>query len=132
MGQVTNKTRDALMAREGERRAALISGDRNALAALLSDDLVHVHTTGQVHDKAQLLDHATAFLRFLDVTRGPLAIRSLGPDAAVMTGPMTNVVQRRGHDERVTVQAFVTQVWERQDDAWRIVRFHAVRLPEPS
>ena len=132
MDETADEIREGLIARESERRAALVAGDRAALATLLTDDLVHVHTTGQVHGKAELLDHATGFLRFLDVTRGPLAIRPLGRDAAVMTGPMTNIVQRRGHDERVTVQAFVTQIWVRRDDIWRVASFHAVRLPEPS
>ena len=47
-----------------------------------------------------------------------------------MTGPMTNVVRRRGQDERVEVDAFVTQVWARHDGRWQIVSFHAVRVPE--
>lgn len=119
-----------LSAREDERRAALIASDRDQLADLLADDLIHVHTTGIVQDKSQLLDHATAFLRFIDVRRGPLLVRALGPDAAIMTGRMTNVVQRRDVEERIEVQAFVTQVWTRSDNVWRIASFHAVRLPE--
>ena len=120
----------ALIAREGERREALVADDMARLAELVADDVVHVHTTGNVHDKAKLLGHAGQFLRFLDVQRGPLNIRRLGPDAAVMTGPMTNTVQRRGHDERVIVNAFVTQVWVRRDGRWQIASFHAVRLPD--
>lgn len=120
----------SLRAREDERRRALVVGDMAALAELVTDDLVHVHTTGNVHNKAQLLEHAGGFLEFLNVERGPLTIRRIGPDAAVMTGPMTNTVRRRGVDERVTVRAFVTQVWIRCDGAWRIASFHAVRLPE--
>lgn len=120
-----------LLQRERDRRDALVDDDMTALAGLLCDDLVHVHTTGTVHGKSQLLQHAGGLLRFLDVERGPLAIRSLGPDAAVMTGEMTNTLRRRDQpDERVTVRAFVTQVWSRRDGDWRIARFHAVRLPE--
>jgi hypothetical protein len=100
------------------------------LADLVTDDLVHVHTTGKVHGKAELIGHAGSFLQFLDVQRGPLTIRALGADAAVMTGPMTNVVRRRDQDERVTVEAFVTQVWVRREGRWQIASFHAVRLPE--
>lgn len=121
-----------LTARERERREALVGDDMDRLAGLLADDLVHVHTTGIVQGKADLLRHAGGLLRFLDVTRGPLLIRRLGPDAAVMTGNMTNVVKRRDQDERVTVEAFVTQVWARRSGAWRIASFHAVRLPQPA
>lgn len=120
----------ALVAREGERREALVADDMARLAEIVADDVVHVHTTGNIHDKAKLLGHAGQFLQFLDVERGPLQIRRLGPDAAVMTGPMTNTVRRRGHDERVIVNAFVTQVWVRRDGRWQIASFHAVRLPD--
>ncbi|MGZ8350242.1 MAG: nuclear transport factor 2 family protein [Allosphingosinicella sp.] len=117
---------------EAARRDALVGDDMGRLAGLVADDVVHVHTTGNVHGKAELLDHAGRFLQFLEVKRGPLLVRPLGAEAAVMTGPMTNIVRRRGHDERVEVNAFVTQVWARRDDRWQIVSFHAVRLPEVS
>ena len=120
----------ALLAREAERRQALIDDDLTALGNLVTDDLVHVHATGNVHGKAELIAHAGRFLEFLDVGRGPLTIRRLCDDAAVMTGPMTNTVRRRGEDERVVVNAFVTQVWVRRELGWQIASFHAVRLPE--
>jgi hypothetical protein len=118
-----------LLQRERERRDALVGDDMARLGSLLSDDLVHVHTTGIVQGKAELLGHAGGFLRFLEVERGPLEIRSLGPDAAVMTGPMTNTVKRRDQDEVVTVQAYVTQVWVRAEVGWQIASFQATRLP---
>ena len=121
-----------LIGRERERRDALVADDMDLLATLLTDDLVHVHTSGAVHGKTELLGHAGGFLRFLDVERGPLKIRRVGHDAAVMTGPMTNTVRRRDQDERVIVRAFVTQVWVRRDDSWQIASFHAVRLADQS
>lgn len=119
-----------LLDREQARCSALMDDRMDALAALLSDDLVHVHTTGVVHGKDQLIHHAGTFLRFIDVSRGQLLIRRLGDDAAIMTGPMTNVVRRRDQGEPVTVQAFVTQVWARSAGVWQIASFHAVRLPD--
>jgi uncharacterized protein (TIGR02246 family) len=119
-----------LLQRERERRDALVADDMERFASLLGDDLVHVHTTGIVHGKPELLRHAGGFLQFLDIERGPLLIRSLGPDAAVMTGPMTNIVKRRDQEERVSVTAYVTQVWVRRDGDWRIASFHATRVAD--
>lgn len=119
-----------LLQRERERRDALVADDVERFASLLTDDLVHVHTTGIVHGKPELLQHTGGFLRFLEILRGPLLIRSLGTDAAVMTGPMTNIVQRRDREERVTVEAHVTQVWLRRDGDWRITSFHATRVAD--
>ncbi|NKJ44822.1 MULTISPECIES: nuclear transport factor 2 family protein [unclassified Novosphingobium] len=114
-------------AAEARRCAALAADDIDALADLMADDLVHVHTTGSVHTKAQLLDHAGRILRFFEVRRGELNVRVLADDVVVVTGPMTNVVGRRDVDETIEVQAFVTQVWALRDGAWRTVSFHAVR-----
>lgn len=128
----TSPLQTQLIECEAKRRKALVEDDMASLATLLADDLVHAHTTGIVHGKAELLGHAGGTLEFLDVSRGALNIRPLGEDHAVMTGPMTNTVRRRGVDETVVVQAFVTQVWARRNGAWQIVSFHAVRLPQPS
>lgn len=119
----------AVIAREDERRAALVADDMVRLAAILADDLVHVHATGIVHAKVDVLHHAGAFLRFLAVERGPLLVRRLAPAVAVMTGALVNTVRRRDVDERVTVQAFCTQLWVRRDRDWQLVSFHAVRTP---
>lgn len=120
-----------LGALEARRRTALVADDMAAFEELIADDIVHVHTTGIVQGKAELLGHAGAFLKFIAIDRGPLKVRRIGPDAAIMTGEMTNVVRRRDHpEERIEVKAFVTQVWVRRDGRWQIASFHAVRSPE--
>lgn len=113
---------------EARRCAALAADDMDTLAELMCDDLVHVHTTGIVHNKSQLLEHAGRFLRFFEVLRGDLNIRVLADGVAVMTGPMTNIVGRRAENEKIEVHAFVTQVWVKREGAWRAASFHAVKL----
>ncbi|EQB08059.1 hypothetical protein L288_09020 [Sphingobium quisquiliarum P25] len=115
---------------EARRREALTTDDMAAFEELIADDIVHVHTTGIVHDKAQLLQHAGGFLQFIDIRRGPLKVRRIGPGAAIMTGEMTNIVRRRGHEERIEVGSFVTQVWVKRNGKWQIASFHAVRTSE--
>ena len=119
----------ALIMREADRRRALVEEDWLLFDDLIADDIVHVHTTGIVQGKPELIDHARSFLKFIEIERGDLLVRPLGPEVAVMTGEMTNIVRRRDLDERVTVRAFVTQVWVRREGSWKLVSFHAVRLP---
>jgi uncharacterized protein (TIGR02246 family) len=120
-----------LLQAERSRRDALVADDMEAFALLIADDVTHVHTTGIVHSKAELLGHAGGFLRFIDIERRDLRVRVIDEDHAVMTGGMTNIVARRGHDEQVEVNAFVTQVWGRRDGRWQIINFHATRLSPP-
>ena len=114
--------RDVLRAEE-RRRAALVAVDMATLDALFADDLIHVHSTGLIHDKAQLLRHIEANRAFLAIERGDLAVRLYG-DIAIMTGPMTNRM-RRGSDGTALLDGTVTQVLRRQGgEAWRFVSFH--------
>ncbi len=126
------KVEGEVLAAERSRRDALVADDMAAFALLIADDVTHVHTTGIVQGKAALLGHAGGFLRFINIERHDLKVRVIDENHAIMTGGMTNTVARRGHDERVEVQAFVTQVWQRSDGRWQIVNFHATRLPPPS
>jgi hypothetical protein len=50
---------------ENERGRALVRKDWHALAALIGEDLVHVHADGLVEDKAGYLESARAKLDFL-------------------------------------------------------------------
>ena len=121
-----------VLAAERSRRDALVTDNMDAFALLIADDVTHVHTTGIVQDKAALLNHAGGFLRFINIERHDLKVRAVDENLAIMTGGMTNTVARRGHDERVEVQAFVTQVWERREGRWQVINFHATRLPPPT
>jgi uncharacterized protein (TIGR02246 family) len=120
-----------LLQAERSRRDALVADDMTAFASLVADDVTHVHTTGIVQGKAGLLSHVGGFLRFIDIERRDLRVAVIDEDHAVMTGEMTNIVARRGHDERAGVNAFVTQVWARRDGRWQITNFQATRLPPP-
>lgn len=117
-----------LLKAEDARRTALVEDDTAAFAALQADDIVHAHTTGSVHSRDELLHHTGTFLTFYAVKRGELTIRALGADAAVMTGEMINVVGKRGTDEKIEVNAFVTQIWRREAAVWKIASFQATRL----
>lgn len=109
-----------ILAAEERRRAALVSVDLAELAALFSDDLTHVHSTGLVHDKAALLAHIKERRAFVAVERGMLDVRVYG-DIAVMAGPMTNHMRVDGRE--VVLTGFVTQVLRREGADWRFVNF---------
>ena len=74
---------------ERRRQAALVNVDLKALDEMFADDLVHIHSVGLVHDKAELLAHIDAKRGFAAIERGHLTVRVLSEDAAVMTGTIT-------------------------------------------
>lgn len=121
----------AVLACERRRGEALVRRDARELDALFADELVHIHATGDVMDKAQLLHYVLQVLQFLSLERGELRVRVHG-DVAIMTGRMQSRMQRVGKPEPVASDAWATQVWLRTPLGWRLASFHACRAAAPA
>lgn len=115
MDQSIQKTIEEL---EKRRVAALIAGDIEALGELLTEDLVHVHGTGQIDSKAAYLDGVKSKYRFLEIERGDLHVRVYG-EVAVVVGSLAQTVNPVGTDKEIGVSAIVTQTWIRVDNDWK-------------
>ncbi len=102
---------------ESRRCAALVAGDRAALADLVSDDLVHVHGTGAVDGKAGYLQGIGGKYQFHDVERGALNIRDYG-DFAVVTGTLRQSFSEIATGQRFVVEGITTQTWMCVDGRW--------------
>jgi len=124
-----NDIRSELLALERERQRVLVEEDHAGLERLFADDLLYVHTTGLVQDKAQYLDYARHAVRYLAVARGELQVRLFGDGLALMSGPQCNLLQKRGGGEPVRAEGFATQLWVKEEAGWRIASFHGTRVP---
>ncbi|EUB99191.1 hypothetical protein PMI07_005472 [Rhizobium sp. CF080] len=105
---------------EKARQRALTSLDVPALEWLLADDLIHVHSTGMVHDKRQFIAHVQRMGGFRSIKRGPLDIRVDGP-IALVTGSTVNGVRSPETGENVDLEGFSTIVMRRGEPGWQIV-----------
>lgn len=120
--------RQAVLAREQQRHRALLDGDIAQLADLVTDDLVYVHASGRVEDKAAYLEGLRTRFRFLNVERPGLQVRVFG-DVAVATGRLDQVLILLATGQEHTMKAFATQVWVRQGETWRVASFQATNMP---
>lgn len=112
--------KDAVMAMERRRCAAIAEGNVEALGTLMADDLVHVHGNGVVHDKAGLIAYLTGSHR--RVEREKLEVRIL-EDIAIMTGYLINHVTQK--DGSISISRLVaTQVLRRNGDDWTFTLFY--------
>jgi ketosteroid isomerase-like protein len=109
---------------ENERCQAAMARDLKALAALVDDDLVHIHASGRVETKAEYLRGIEKRFIFKNVARQDLTVRVYA-DVAVATGGVTQTVEILGTSDTRQMKAVVTQVWRRRDGAWRQVSFQA-------
>ena len=119
-----------LLEREQARRRALVEEDHALAAEIFADDLVYVHTTGLVQGKAEYLEYARSAVRYLAIERGDLQVRLYGEDLALMTGPQSNTLCKRGGEQSIRAQGFATQVWVRGRQGWQIASFHATRCAD--
>jgi ketosteroid isomerase-like protein len=113
---------NAILEIERRRRAALVAVDLDELERLFAEDLIHVHSTGMTHTKAELLRHIEQKRAFLAIDRGDLQIRVEGP-IAVITGTMTNRMCSRDGKAEILLHGFVTQVLRRNDEGWKFISF---------
>ncbi|MEO8857265.1 MAG: nuclear transport factor 2 family protein [Burkholderiaceae bacterium] len=120
--------RQAVLAREQQRHRALFDLDFETLADLVTEDLVYVHASGRVEDKAAYLEGLRTRFRFLNVERPGLEVRVFG-DIAIATGRLDQVLIILATGQEHTMKAFATQVWVRQGNDWRVASFQATNIP---
>lgn len=104
---------------EQARCKATREGDLEALKRILHEDYTHVTGGASVMNRQQYLEWVSATPRRHE--RHDLRVMRYG-DTAVIIGGLTNHMTESGGGTRV-IEAMVTQVARRQDDAWRFVAF---------
>jgi ketosteroid isomerase-like protein len=109
---------------EERRCRVLVARDYAVLADLVADDLVHIHATGMVDDKASYLAGVEQRLDFLKVERKDLTVRRYG-DVAVATGSLHQTILVRATKQELEMKIVTTQVWVLQDGNWRQSSFQA-------
>jgi 5-carboxymethyl-2-hydroxymuconate isomerase len=118
---------DQLNALEQRRILALNSRDTTALQSILSDDYVHVHSTGHVDDRAGFIKGVQDRPR--KSTRGPLTVRTYG-DLAVVNGEQMNQAISPDGTAGPVVRHIATQVAHRDQTGWRFVSMHVTPIGE--
>lgn len=115
---------------EAKRCQALQRNDAAALAALLSDQLVFVHSSGTQDSKAQLLDKIRdGVIRYQEVRLTPQRVQLLaGERSAVVGGEMNATIVVAGAERRV--RSSYLAVWSLEDDGpLRLVAHQGTALP---
>lgn len=124
---MTSKAIAEITQLEEERGRALVNADWAALAALLADDLVHIHTMGLIDDKASYLEGVRTKLDYVEVKRVSLDIRLYG-EIAIATGVLDQKLRIKPSGAIVDIHAATTQTWIRQNDRWLQNTFQATRI----
>lgn len=88
--------RDAILAADARRRAAMIDGDRNQLEAVLSERLVWTHSSGAVeHRDAFIANIESSNVRYLELDTPDIEVLALG-DSWLCVGALAGHAERDG------------------------------------
>jgi ketosteroid isomerase-like protein len=109
-----------------QRMKAISDGDLAAVGALLADDYVHVHNTGEVNNKSQYLEFLRTHPRKSSRAPDANVIIHVYGDVAVMVGPQIN------NADSANPTAFTLNiVWRKIGGTWKQVAAQYTSLPAP-
>jgi hypothetical protein len=113
---------------QNRRWALTAGGDLDELEAMLTSDMNYTHSSAAVDTKAQFLDSLrSGRVRYVSIEpEGERAVRVYG-DAAVVQGVAHVLVKVPDRD--IDVRLRFTELFVRQDGAWKMALWHSTTVP---
>jgi ketosteroid isomerase-like protein len=104
----------------------MVQNDLDALAPLLAEDLVYIHTTGEMESKQQLLDRLRGgALRYRSIEPSETVVRT-GCDSATVTGRAKMGVTIGGADRDFEIR--YTAVYRSTGGRWQLISWQSTRI----
>ena len=117
----------AVKAADKARVEAVISGEKDKLNAILSDELHYAHSSGVVDTKASFIEA---------ITSGKLKYTAIDYDEQNFTLPSPTIALMNGrvHVKVGTMDASMSflAVWRLENGQWRFLAWQSCKLPVPA
>ncbi|WBV45481.1 nuclear transport factor 2 family protein [Pseudoroseomonas cervicalis] len=122
---------DDIRALEEARYAAMLAGDLEALAALLSPRLVYAHSDATQDTRESYLESLrSGALRYHAIRHETHHLLPAGDGAVVALGSMRADITRHGAEK--SIASLSCAVWAREGGAWRLLAYQPTALPKPA
>jgi ketosteroid isomerase-like protein len=110
-----------------EFRNAMVNPDSKILAALASDDLEYVHSSGTVRDKQGFIDEfVKRWTNFTKVTFQDQTIKVSG-DNAIVRHRLLADANNPGYPSKVDI--IILMVWRKENAEWKMLARQAAKIP---
>lgn len=117
-----------LRALENRWAKAIRDRDEKTVAQLVADDFVGTSSTGKVGSKSTLVSAVRRDKNeYKSATARGMSVRSLGPDAAVVTG-IASEAGTTPDGKRFKVSRRFTDTWRERNGKWQCVSSHATAI----
>jgi ketosteroid isomerase-like protein len=118
---------EAVRKAQADRFAALIKGDFDAVAGMLSDDLIYTHSNSKVETKAELLQLLkSGHYQYRSIVPKDVVVRMYG-DTAVANGLGDVEVITGG--QPLSLKLRFIEVWVKQGGRFKLAAWQSTRLP---
>lgn len=108
------------------RLTAMMAGDGEALARLMSDQLRFVHSDGRVESKADYVKNLMAGdTQYADAKTSELETMQVSPDVVVVLG--VQEMRKRLGPEWSNIKLRYLSVWRNESGTWRMIAWQSAR-----
>jgi len=116
-----------VLAAEDARYAAQTTNDFAAMSKLYGEDLVYIHSSAIVDDKASYIDSMrSGTVKYRVMRRSEVKVRTYGC-LGIITGNADFDVTVKGQD--LSVQLRFSSIWAKRGDELQYVSWQATRIP---
>src|ERR1700722_9698313 len=121
-------TAEEALKAEDARFAAQTGGDFAAMERMFGDDLVYVHSSGDLDDKTGFIEaQRSRAVVYRTMQRSETKVRVYGP-VAIVTGRGKFDVTVKGEER--TVNILFHSIWVKRGGAARFISWHAAAAPK--
>lgn len=119
----------AVLARNQERREALLANDVVRIRKTMAEDLIFIHTTGKVETREEFLERlSSGALRYHAIFESNPRVQQVG-DVAVLVADLAQQVSIAGQ-ERV-LHSVSMSVWMNGRGGWLMQTYQGTSCPAP-
>ena len=121
---------DEAKAAEKQRFEVTVKGDYKALDALLGDDLIYVHSNGNVDNEKTFLEGLTSGRsKYKSIEPLEMKARQIG-DLVFIDGRGKFQVESNGQTNDLLLTYL--DVWTKRNGTWQMIHWHSARMPPPA
>jgi hypothetical protein len=121
---------DAAKAAEKQRFEVTVKGDYAALDTLLGDDLIYVHSNGNVDNEKTFLEGLTSGRsKYKSIESLEMKARELG-GLVFIDGRAKVLVESNGQTNDLLLTYL--DVWAKRNGTWQMVHWHSARMAQPA
>ena len=108
-----------------------VKGDYKALDALLADDLIYVHSNGNVDNEKTFLEGLTSG-RSKYHSIEPIDMKARASSATSSSSTAAAKVKVESNGQVNDLLLTYLDVWTKRNGTWQMVHWHSARMPPPA